>query len=565
MIGYSAEKIRELEAGIGEIHSLPARIDALNDLAWKLRHCDKDRSYQLSQRACELSKSGEFASQPYRKGLAIGLINSGIINISRDKLEVSLSQSIEGLAILEGLAPLPNVVDAWTTICWIYLYLGEYPTAFDYALMSLQLARELGCQDREGHALDALGSAYGFSAEYVNSIENHEEALRIFREIDDPEDEAMALNNMACSLLDMGNYDEAYPASLKSIELSRQLGFFEEELVFATTIADILVKKGEFDQAERYLQSAYQKTIGQELDQTQAFILVSMARLSLAQKKFRAAEPYLQEALSVAKRHDFKNDQMICHQLLSEVFESTDMPYQALKHFKQYFDLKEAITGAETARKISVLKAAHQLEISKREADIYRKQNIELQHEIEERKKAEALLEDLAIRDPLTNVLNRRQFSMLAIKEIERAHRHGRPLSMLMLDIDHFKEVNDRHGHLTGDRVLSNVAARIESILRDTDIVGRHGGDEFVILLPETTSKKAFEVAERLRLVVERTNFEALGGSIKVTISLGIAQLPASSSETPISMDDLHHQADLALYTAKRAGRNQTHVYTPEP
>lgn len=564
MMGYSLEKIQELEAEIESIQPLQARIDALNDLAWKLRHLNKDHSYLLSQQACALSKTGEFASQPYRLGLATGLVISGTINISRDKLELALSQSIEGLSILEGQQSVTATVDAWTTICWIYLYLGEFATAFDYALMSLKLARELGCRDREGSALDALGSAYGFSAEYKNSIENHEEALRIFREIDDLEDEAMALNNMACTLLEMGNFKEAYPASLKSIELSQQLGFFEEELAFATTIADILVKMGQYDQAENYLQAAFLKSSGHGLDKTRALILVSMARLSLAQRKFRAAEPFLQEALSVAKTYDLKNDQMICHQLLSDVFENTDMPFQALKHFKEFFDLKEAITGAETARKITVFKAALQLEISQREAEIYRKQNIELQHEIEERKKAESMLEELAIRDSLTNVYNRRQFSLLSVKEVERASRHNRPLSMLMLDIDHFKQVNDRYGHLVGDKVLASVAGKIKAILRDTDIVGRYGGDEFAILLPETPASQAFEVAERLRKSVRSSVFENPSGTMTVSLSIGIAQLEKNKSDPAQVLDDLHQRADQALYTAKRGGRNQTHVYPPE-
>lgn len=561
MVRSNSQEIQKSIRKIKSIKSIPARVDALNELAWSLRYQQKDLAYQLSQEACDLSLTGEFGDQPYLRGQANSLVIQGSINLGRDRLDESLKQNIQALAILREMPAQPAMIDAWITICWIYLSLGEFPTAFDYALMGLQLARELGVREREASALDALGSTYGYSGEYKNSVENHEEALHILRELGNRQAEAMALNNMACSLLDMGKYADAYIASDKSLELAEELGFFEEELAFATTIADILTKMGAYEKAATHLQEAFNKTRDKDLQPTQADILISMARLNMAQGDFAAAEPFLSQALSIARRFDFKNDQMVCHQLLSETYEHIDSPVRALEHFKQYFALKEATTGAETARKIAMLKAANQLEISKRETEIYRVQNLELQQEIEERKRAETLLEDLAIRDPLTNTLNRRQFSMLANSEIEKASRQNHPLSALMIDIDNFKEVNDKFGHLVGDHVLTSVAAVIQSILRESDIVGRYGGDEFAILLPETSETRAFEVAERLRNAIGQAKFEGPNGSLNVTISLGVAQLAKPRKKAGTVLDELQHQADQALYAAKRAGRNQSHTF----
>ena len=299
MVGLSLPQVEDSINKIRAINPIPARIDALNDLAWVLRYSHKDQAYLLCREACELSQTGAFNDQPYRKGLGTGLVILGIIDLARNKLDNALDQSIRALATLHQLPPIPAVVDAWLTICWIYQFLGEFPTAFDYALMALKLARELGSKEREAYALDALGSTYGFSAEYKNSIESHEQALRIFRELGNVQAEAMALNNMACSLLDMGDYSDAYPASQKSLELAQRLGFFEEELAFTSTIADILVKLGDYEQAGRYLQQAFNKTRDRNLEATQASLLVSMARLRLAQKNYAAAEPCLTQALAV--------------------------------------------------------------------------------------------------------------------------------------------------------------------------------------------------------------------------------------------------------------------------
>ncbi|MCX6064569.1 MAG: diguanylate cyclase [Chloroflexi bacterium] len=453
-------------------------------------------------------------------------------------------------------------MDARLSICWSYLYLGEFSIAFDHALLALKLARELGCKEREAHAQDALGSVYSKSAEYQNAIESHHEALRIVHDINDITFEAMVLNNMACSLLDMGNLPEALSASLKSIELTQHLGLYEEELIFYTTVADILIKMQEFERAKYYLEEALEKTSGAEFKKTHAYILVSMAGLKLAQKDFQAAEPYLLQALANAKKNDYKNDQMICYQLLGDVYENINLPDKALENFKRYLVLKEATLGADTARKIAMLKATHQLELSKREAEIFRSQNVELQHEIEERKRTESLLANLAIRDPLTNLFNKRQFSLLAAKEFERTIHHGYHLSVLFLDIDHFKQVNDLHGHLIGDKVLSSIAAIIQSTSRDTDIVGRFGGEEFAIILPEAPGWRAFQVGERLRKAAEESTFGVTSVPLAITVSIGIAQLPKTTAQEPaITLEELLNQADQALYTAKRSGRNQTCLY----
>ena len=173
------------------------------------------------------------------------------------------------------------------------------------------------------------------------------------------------------------------------------------------------------------------------------------------------------------------------------------------------------------------------------------------------RKNAEQQLEVLARSDPLTGVTNRRHFFELAEAEVARATRYGRPLAVLMLDVDHFKAINDRHGHLDGDRVLKLVAAECQLGLRGTDVFARYGGEEFVALLPETDRESALATAERIRQVVEAAALDTPGGPLRVTVSLGLAHRPAAGGAT---LDQLIHQADEALYASKAAGRNRVTV-----
>ena len=179
-----------------------------------------------------------------------------------------------------------------------------------------------------------------------------------------------------------------------------------------------------------------------------------------------------------------------------------------------------------------------------------------LPHAVKERGQAEQRasdLETLAAVDFLTGIYNRRHFEKLARMELARCQRYVRPLSVLMIDIDHFKAVNDRLGHAAADRVLQNIAALCQAEKRDSDVLARVGGEEFAIMLPETAETAAVQFAERLRQQVRETTPTIDGQMVHVTISIGIA----SASLRTSGVNALMRQADQALYDAKRSGRDK--------
>jgi two-component system, cell cycle response regulator len=169
-----------------------------------------------------------------------------------------------------------------------------------------------------------------------------------------------------------------------------------------------------------------------------------------------------------------------------------------------------------------------------------------------------ARLEALAHTDPLTQVLNRRALTERLESELERARRYLSLVTLLLVDLDHFKNVNDTHGHLVGDEVLRDVAALLRSAVRSVDVVARYGGEEFVVVLPETARPGAVTFAERLRERIEAHNFPELTGlGLHLTASIGVATYPSPEVE---SVEDLLAKADEALYRAKAAGRNLVHT-----
>lgn len=180
--------------------------------------------------------------------------------------------------------------------------------------------------------------------------------------------------------------------------------------------------------------------------------------------------------------------------------------------------------------------------------------------DISETKAVQAVLEELATLDSLTHIFNRRHFLDLAQRELARSVRFQRPFALVMLDIDHFKAVNDAYGHMTGDNVLREVVFRLQENLRRSDILARFGGEEFILLMPETTEQEAFEGAERLRCIIAESPFEEVQDRIALTISLGLTSWSATQTAVPY-LDDLISQADQALYQAKHQGRNQTQIH----
>jgi diguanylate cyclase (GGDEF)-like protein len=168
-------------------------------------------------------------------------------------------------------------------------------------------------------------------------------------------------------------------------------------------------------------------------------------------------------------------------------------------------------------------------------------------------------LERLASADGMTGLNNRRHFLVLAEAEWSRFQRYGRPLALLMMDIDFFKSVNDKYGHDAGDEVIKSVADVLQKHKRTSDIVGRLGGEEFALILPETTFDNAAAAGERFRQLVADTVITVAGQRIPVTVSVGASICHADMA----GIDELLKQADVALYDAKRSGRNRVCRFDP--
>jgi diguanylate cyclase (GGDEF)-like protein len=165
-------------------------------------------------------------------------------------------------------------------------------------------------------------------------------------------------------------------------------------------------------------------------------------------------------------------------------------------------------------------------------------------------------VQELAITDELTGLYNRRAFHKALDKELRRSKRYKKPLSLIMLDIDGFKAINDKFGHQAGDGVLRSLALNLQRAIREIDFLARYGGDEFAVILPETEAKQAAVLAERLKKTVKNYTIDAGGSLCNITLSMGVADISASVG----SEDDLISRADSVLYMSKENGGDSVEV-----
>ena len=169
--------------------------------------------------------------------------------------------------------------------------------------------------------------------------------------------------------------------------------------------------------------------------------------------------------------------------------------------------------------------------------------------------------QQLASTDGLTGLYNRRHFFELAAREFNAALRYQHRLAMLMFDMDGLKQINDTFGHAAGDRLLVMVAQTAAAQIRSVDVLARYGGDEFVVLLPQTSTQKALPIAERIRTSIEAMRMETDKGPLGITLSIGMAEIRHAPVDE--NVENVFQRADKALYTAKAEGRNRTVIYSP--
>lgn len=512
-----------------QLSSKLEEIRELNRQAWALCKKDSPKAIELARQAQNLISGcaealpvDEFEclkTQTYcldmlskpEEALPIGLKANQLAEETGDKYLIGSIQSLLGR---------------------IYWHIDDFPTSMTYYLQALKLVQTENHPDLEISLINGLGLVqYG--------LENYTEALGYFRTClekaaeDDLTGRADASNNIAYVLHELGRNQEALEYGMAALSLFNRLGTSVGKMETLHSLGAIQFALGNYDQAMTFLQEGIQLARQNNTELLEISYVLEISRIHRVRGELDQAEREILFALQTAEKINSLTNISLIHERLVDIYKEKQDYRSALEHFEAFHTANKKMFNEQSDRRIKNLEIIHQVEITRREADLYR---------------------ELAGTDSLTNLVNRRRFLEIAEAALQQARIDNSRLAIIILDIDHFKNVNDVFGHKVGDKVLSAVAATIKGSLRQGDVAGRYGGEEFVVLVIGAPFDRCFKIAERVRQAVAEEEFHIGEATVSVTVSLGLACIDPSRV---VPLDELINSADEAMYSAKHQGRNR--------
>jgi len=464
----------------------------------------------------------------------------------------------QSLSLIEKRNPMIEIGMRLNRIGSVQAQLKNYSKALETLFRTLDIAQKTKNKSLEGQALNSIGFIYVDLSEPMKGLSYLQQSFDILEDNGTGEELGITINNLCLAYLKLGRYEKALSYGQKAATYFQTNQIFHLAAESWINIGRVYLAMANLEQAYQALLQADHLSQSYQYQRQASIALYLIGKIEVERKQFKEAKQHIEKSLELAQAVSLHTIIADDHFLLSELYAQQDNYKLAFEHFRQYHTEKEKTYQRDIANRVRILELSHHLETAKNISEALQEQNEALREEVRLRKLTQAKLEELSRIDPLTGIYNRRHFFELAEREFLRARRYKRPVSAIMIDLDHFKTINDNHGHIVGDQILSEVAQRIQQNSREVDIVGRYGGEEFIILLPETALKDALILAERIWKSLTSRPASTSKLTLPLQASLGVSCC-VDGINTPLY--DLIEQADKALYRAKDLGRNRIEVY----
>lgn len=486
-----------------------------------------------------------------------------------------------GIAIARRVGDDPLLADGLSLRGSTRSLLGEQSRAIPDLLAAQQLYQNAGRRDDAESLLQDIAISYRRMGELDKAREYLEQNAEYARKLGDWSQLGSNLLQQGYLAEDQGRLDDALASYQRVVDLAQRHGSDYDLATAWLAMAWPWMLRGDHDRALALVQRARTgfAALGDESNDDMVYLRLGQAYAGLG--RHRQALDYYERAAEALARSGNRRYLALLYRARARSEQALGDGEAAFADLERYIDLHESITGAERGQQAQLLR-------SQFDSDRQRMENTRMAREqaLRDRQLQTLLqarrwqwvamglggvlllllgglvvrqlarmkrLREIASTDPLTGVANRRSIEQLGEAAVARAHAAGAPLTALVLDIDHFKQVNDGHGHPAGDKVLARIAETFRHGLRQFDLLGRTGGEEFLVLLPGTGLEQAGAIAERLRTGIETMDCDDLARGLAVTVSIGMAALRAPGD----TLQQLVERADAALYRAKNNGRNR--------
>jgi diguanylate cyclase (GGDEF)-like protein len=601
------KRVAQFAERLGDTQAMIAALDETIALALAQGDYDAANSHAglLLDRA---RATGNIAAQAAAEGYL------GVFARRRGQLEAARSHQETALSLRRALHDRSGEAQVLMNLGTVHRDLGDYARALELQLDALELRKALGPGERLDLSYRNIALLYREIEDTEQAKANFKAALAASMARHDPQSLAAALGSYASFSNDIGDAEAALTMARQALAIDASLGNRPYIGLEQIEIARALTKLGRDHEALAPLDEAL--AIGRELRHREIVgnALLYLGRLALRAGDEAVARERLDEAIAVLTEAKLKAPLSEAFGAREEVAQARGELANALVYAHRRNDLREELLGTRSGRKLAALKSRYERaeadqrirllsldnevqSLRLREQALLRNVGVaiglslavllvvlwnryrvsrRLNHALE-RKNAEisahetalrdvnaklstqaAELYQAAITDPLTGAYNRGHLMRQLDQQMRHALQDGRDLAVLMIDFDHFKRINDEHGHLFGDRVLASGVQIMRQWLEPGDMLGRYGGEEFIAVLPDRDEMNAHAIAERLRDKVEFGLTPLTGSPRPLTISIGLASLQRSGSTT---LEELLSAADAAVYRAKADGRNRVVPY----
>lgn len=459
--------------------------------------------------------------------------------------------------------------------------LGEQSRAIPDLLAAQQLYQEAGYQDDAESLLQDIAISYRRMGELDKAREYLEQNAEYARKLGDWSQLASNLLQQGYLAEDQGRLDDALAAYDQALALARRHDSDYDVASAHLAMSWPWMLRGEYERALSLVQLAREEFAALGDDSVDDMLYLRLGQAHAGLGRHDQALSHYERAAGALERSNNRRYLALLYRARAHSEQAVGRKDEAFADLERYIGLQESITGAERGQQAQLLRSQFDSDRERLESSRLASEQALRERELQTLLQARrwqwlamglagvlllllgALvvrqlarmrrLREIAATDPLTGVANRRSIEQLGDEAVARARAVGEPLTALVLDVDHFKKINDGHGHPAGDKVLTRIAATFRDRLRHFDLLGRTGGEEFLVLLPGTGLARAEGIAEQLRTAIETLDCSDLAGGLAPTVSIGMAQL---RDDDP-GLHGLVERADAALYRAKDNGRNR--------
>ncbi len=490
---------------------------------------------------------------------------NALVEIYDYKAVLELCQEV--LLEAEKISYIKGKIEAYKMLGMVYFNKGDYPKTLEYAIKVSKLL-----EDMDGlEEVDAVLDNYLAFANFFIRHKDYEDALKLLKnglnlaiKKNNHIQEVTISNTMGNVFCELQQYDVAQEVLENALDIAIKNAYIKLVPEIKLNLTKLCIAVGAYDEAKQCLDESVNEM--KDLNNFQSLIHGELlyAHIAFIGQDFEGARRYAQKAESTAEAYGF-------HAEMADAYEWLHLACCAQKNFEaaydyllKYVDISGKMVNVEKEKLISRMRVKYDLYQKEKETEILkdknqkiRKQREELEYLMEVLGRQNEELHSTAIKDYLTGAYNRKYFMMKFEEEFSIADEHGRDLSCLVFDVDKFKGINDTYGHLVGDEVIKHIVNESSYAMGDQGLIGRFGGDEFVLVLQGSNLEQAVTIGENILKGIRNSYVLYEDVKIYATISIGVSDNKMGHS---CNAEDMIRLADRALYTAKENGRNQLSV-----